>query len=178
MNGQRSLRCLIISDQLIPGVSRHGACYDVFQMTRDCGSVYLESDFATESHTGTFDLVLISGHANDRGSFIDIDGVELSISKHLATIRSRVVYLNACDAGQNADLIAEYFTTFGAEWVVAPVSEVPWGKHDNAATRTFAHYLLAGLDVTDAVPACDRLWPAENPYRVFRPNVDKQNLSD
>lgn len=164
---RRRLRCLVISDQLIRGVANYGACHDVYRMTEHHGSVYLESEFASALPEGAFDLVLISGHATAAELTILIDDTKLSISKHLNAVRSQVVYLNACNAGRNQAMLAECFTVLNAQWVVAPVVEVPWGQEDNVATRIFARCLLAGLDVDDAVRNCDDLWRSRNPYRVF-----------
>jgi hypothetical protein len=166
MSKQFSLKCLIISDQLVRGVPRQGACHDVFEMTRGFGSLYFESEFADQRLLGRFDLVLLSGHAKDKGRAIDIDGVDLVIPRHLAKVRARIVYLNACFAGRNAKLLSQCFCVLGATAAVAPATEVPWGRCDNDATRTFARSILAGLDVTDAVRACDPLWPVGNPYEA------------
>jgi hypothetical protein len=127
----------------------------------------LESEFKQSTLSGFYDLVLISGHAAQSGVEVDIDGVTLKLGRDLSDVRTEVVYFNACDVGSNRVLLEESFSALGAKYVVAPVSMVPWGKHDNEATRTFARCLLSGSSVEDALQACDRLWPGGNPYRVF-----------
>lgn len=166
MPAPQSLKCLIISDQLIPGRANYGACHDVFEMTKRFGSVYLEAEFADGPRVGAFDLLLISGHASASGAVINIDGTDLVIQRHLAEIRARIVYLNACDAGRNVELLTQCFAALGAEAIVAPMSKVPWGSWDNEATRIFVRSLLNGYDVSDAIRACDPVWPTENPYSV------------
>jgi len=64
-------------------------------------------------------------------------------------------------------MLTECFKILDAQWVVAPIEKVPWGKEDNNATRTFALCLLAGFDIESAVRRCDTLWSSGNPYRVF-----------
>jgi hypothetical protein len=105
------IRLLVISDQLIPGRARHGACFDVFEMTKFYGSEYYESEFKNVSIAGEFDLVLISGHATVGTSFISIDGVNLVISRDLSEVRCRIAYLNACHAGNNPRLLEQCFAT-------------------------------------------------------------------
>jgi len=160
-------KTLVISDQLIPGRGRYGACFDVFEMTKVYGSEYYESEFKNASIAGKFDLLLLSGHTSKSSALISIDGVDLVIPRDLTEVRCRLVYLNACHAGNNELLLEQCFSTVRASHVVAPVEDVPWGNKDNQATLLFFKSLLKGFDAFSAVRASDSLWSAGNPYRVY-----------